>query len=111
MVFRYSHEEIVDSHLDIMKFFLKEGDLYLSWARCKELWDTLVDNPSAIDMDKDKIFVWFETCITDLEPETQMELFNKKLLSMNAQDTSKQSFECFKKFFENSFLGGVAQMS
>lgn len=84
-----------------MKFFLKEGDLYLSWARCKELWDTLVDNPNAIEMDRDMIFNWFETCITDLEADTQMDLFSKKLLSMNAEDTTKQGFDCFKKFFEN----------
>ena len=41
---RYSHKEYVDAHLELMMFLLKEGDLYLSWSRCKELWDTLVDN-------------------------------------------------------------------
>ena len=32
---RYTHEEYVRGHLDLMKFFLKEGDLYLSWGRCQ----------------------------------------------------------------------------
>ena len=50
----YSHSAYVDGHLDLMKFFLKEGDLYLSWPRCRELWETLVENPKAIDFDKDK---------------------------------------------------------
>jgi hypothetical protein len=35
---RYTHEEYVRGHLDLMKFFLKEGDLYLSWGRCQEIW-------------------------------------------------------------------------
>ncbi len=45
---RYSHRECVEAHLDLMMFLLKEGDLYLSWSRCRELWDTLVDNPNSI---------------------------------------------------------------
>ncbi len=42
---RYSQTELVDFHLALLKFLLKEGDLYLSWSRCEELWDTLVSNP------------------------------------------------------------------
>ena len=65
---RYTHKEYVDAHLELMMFLLKEGDLYLSWSRCKELWETLVDNANSIQMDHDSIFVWFTKCLTDLEP-------------------------------------------
>ena len=27
----YTHQESVDTHLELMMFLLKEGDLYLSW--------------------------------------------------------------------------------
>jgi hypothetical protein len=37
----------MEAHLDLMMFLLKEGDLYLSWIRCRELWETLVENPNA----------------------------------------------------------------
>ncbi len=42
---RYTKEELIEYHLDLLKFLLKEGDLYLSWVRCQELWETLVANP------------------------------------------------------------------
>ncbi len=42
---RYTKGELVEYHLDLLKFLLKEGDLYLSWVRCEELWETLVANP------------------------------------------------------------------
>jgi len=38
----YTQAEVLDRHLDLLKFLLKEGDLYLSWNRCEELWQTLV---------------------------------------------------------------------
>ena len=93
---RYTHKEYVDAHLELMMFLLKEGDLYLSWSRCKELWETLVDNPNSIQLDQDSIFVWFTKCLTDLEPETQKDLFNQKLLTVRPASTSQKSFSCIK---------------
>jgi ubiquitin carboxyl-terminal hydrolase 9/24 len=98
---RYTHREYVEAHLELMMFLLKEGDLYLSWSRCKELWETLVDNPQAIQMDQDSIFVWFTKCLSDLEPETQKELFNQKLLSLSPSLTTQKSFSCLKAYFES----------
>ena len=49
---RYTHEDFIIEHLRLMKFFLQEGDLYLSWGRVNELWETLVDNKKAIIFDR-----------------------------------------------------------
>ena len=97
----YCHSAYVDSHLDLMKFFLKEGDLYLSWPRCKEVWETLVENTKAIDFDKDNCFEWFQKCLTDLEAETQQMFFEQKLLKLSPSQVSHQSFNCFKSYFES----------
>ena len=97
----YSHSAYVDGHLDLMKFFLKEGDLYLSWPRCRELWETLVENPKAIDFDKDNCFEWFQKCLTDLEAETQQMFFEQKLLMLSPSEVSHHSFNCFKAYFES----------
>ena len=59
------------THLQLMMFLLKEGDLYLSWFWGKELSETLVANPKSIQMDHDLIFTWFTKCLSDLEPDTQ----------------------------------------
>ena len=98
---RYTHKEYVDAHLELMMFLLKEGDLYLSWSRCKELWETLVANPNCIQMDHDSIFTWFTKCLTDLEPDTQKDLFHQKLLTVPPAATTQNSFSCIKAYFEN----------
>ena len=80
---RYTHEDYVAEHLRLMKFFLQEGDLYLSSARVHEIWDTLVDNQKAITFDRESCFTWFKECLTDLENSVQLEFFQKKLLSLS----------------------------
>lgn len=97
----YCHSAYVDGHLDLMKFFLKEGDLYLSWPRCRELWETLVENSKAIEFDKDNCFEWFQKCLTDLEAETQQMFFQEKLLMLSPAQVSHHSFNCFKAYFES----------
>ena len=97
----YTHSAYVDGHLDLMQFFLKEGDLYLSWPRCRELWETLVENPKAIDFDRDNCFEWFQKCLTDLEQETQQQFFEQKLLLLSPTQASHHSFNCFKAYFES----------
>lgn len=103
---RYSEQELVDFHLDLLKFLLKEGDLYLSWTRCEELWDTLVNtrvdkNDKSIHTDRDKIFEWFEVCLTDLETSTQLQFFEQKLLSLKPSEMSRSGFSCYKAYFES----------
>ena len=98
---RHTHKEYVEAHLDLMMFLLKEGDLYLSWSRCKELWETLVTNPNSIQMDHDLIFTWFTKCLSDLEPDTQKDLFHQKLLTVPPAANTQKSFSCIKAYFEN----------
>lgn len=49
----YRHGQLIQAHLDLLQLLLKEADLYLPWARCKELWDTLVTNSDACEADKE----------------------------------------------------------
>eukprot|EP00095_Tigriopus_kingsejongensis_P003305 maker-scaffold355_size198070-snap-gene-0.39 protein:Tk03305 transcript:maker-scaffold355_size198070-snap-gene-0.39-mRNA-1 annotation:"ubiquitin carboxyl-terminal hydrolase 24 isoform x8" len=101
----YTHCELISCHLDLMGFLLKEGDLYLSWSRCKELWTTLIENQNATSKDKDDLFVWFESCLTDLEAHTQSSLFKTKILSFDPTEITEKSFSCFKTYFESLNMG------
>ena len=58
-------------HLEFLQFLLKEGDIYLAWARCKDIWDTLVDNPKASDHDKEVSTSLDSEVSTDLSHVTE----------------------------------------
>ena len=44
---RFTHEESIKSHLDLLSFLLKKGSLFLILKRSEELWDTLIVNENA----------------------------------------------------------------
>ena len=98
---RFTHSESLGLHLELLKFMLKEGELYLSWNRCEELWKTLVSNPDAVEVDRDKIFEWFQACIRDLEETTQRRLFTERYLQLDPERVTENTFESFKTFFES----------
>jgi ubiquitin carboxyl-terminal hydrolase 9/24 len=98
---RYAYADAVEMHLELIKFLLKEGDLYLSWSRCQELWATLGANANATPSDKQKLFRWFEECLNDLEAETQDQFFKEMLLNIAPDAVTEQSFQCFRSYFES----------
>ena len=85
---------------------VKEGELYLSWSRCEELWRALVSNPDAVEVDRDKIFQWFQACIRDLEETTQRRLFSERYLQLDPGRVTENTFESFKTFFESVNVQG-----
>ena len=38
----YTYAETVVTHLKLIEFLLQDGGLYLSWSRCKDIWDCLM---------------------------------------------------------------------
>ena len=98
---RFSFKEYVEEHLQLLKLFLQDGNLYLSWEHTKELWETLVDSPKAIPFENESCYSWFKECISDLESDTQLKLFREKLLATPPETMSTRAFECFKDYFES----------
>ncbi|XP_014661859.1 PREDICTED: ubiquitin carboxyl-terminal hydrolase 24-like [Priapulus caudatus] len=98
---RYMHKQYVAGHLQFLHFVLREGGLYLSWSRVKELWDTLINNPQACDFDRETCYEWFAESLCDLESETQTQLFHQRILKMDSTRLSATGFDCFKAVFES----------
>ncbi|XP_076051171.1 ubiquitin carboxyl-terminal hydrolase 24-like isoform X2 [Oratosquilla oratoria] len=96
---KYTHDDYLRAHLDFLQFLLKEGDMFLAWARCKDLWETLVANPNASHHDNKTCFRWFSSCISDLEGNTQRDLFCEKLLRLEPVTLTPEALECFTQFF------------
>ena len=47
----YSYGETVSTHLRFIAFMLKDGALYLSYNRVKDIWDCLMQDPTNCDGD------------------------------------------------------------
>ena len=47
----YSYHEIIVTHLELIEFLLQDGGLYLSWHRCREIWDCLMLDTTNCDED------------------------------------------------------------
>ncbi|XP_069185948.1 ubiquitin carboxyl-terminal hydrolase 24 isoform X1 [Procambarus clarkii] len=96
---KYTHDHYLKVHLEFLQFLLKEGDIYLAWPRCKDIWDTLVANPTASSYDKETCFSWFSGCLGDLESSTQRDLFCEKLLRLDPVTMTRPAFTCFVDYF------------
>ncbi|XP_077980970.1 ubiquitin carboxyl-terminal hydrolase 24-like [Glandiceps talaboti] len=98
---RYTHYEFVICHLRFLAFILQEGMLYLPWHRARDIWDCLVANPDACEVDRETCVDWFTKGLCDLEAETQQQMFSQKLLKLDPAKLTMRGFACIKAFFEN----------
>ena len=75
--------------------------MYLHWKRASDLWTTLVANSEACEWDRETCFEWFTKGISDLEKDTQVQLFQKEFLRLDPMKLTTKGFTCFKTYFEN----------
>lgn len=80
---RYTHEESIEYHLNLLSFLLKKGNLYLLLKRSEELWDTLIANDHVSLFDQELGLNWFIKCVEDLNRDTQIALFEKRVSKLN----------------------------
>ena len=95
----FTHEEVVQTHLNLMKFILQEGNLYLNLLRAQEIWDSLINNEYSCEWDKQVGLEWFIDCWLDLNDDSRAEIFKKKILNLKPSKLSLKGYECFKLYF------------
>ncbi|CAF1447835.1 unnamed protein product, partial [Rotaria magnacalcarata] len=96
---RFTHEESIKTHLDLLSFLLKKGNLYLILKRSEELWDTLITNENASSFGRELGLNWFITCVEDLSRDSQLALFEKRISKLDLSNLSPKGFECYKLYF------------
>ncbi|KAH9492249.1 Ubiquitin carboxyl-terminal hydrolase 24 [Bulinus truncatus] len=97
---RYPHSDYIATHLSFLQYILQAGDLYLPWNRARDIWTTLVANPKACEWDRETCYEWFQSEISDLDIDTQNQMFQKMILCIDPSKLSENGFTCFKCFFE-----------
>ena len=80
---RYTHEESIKNHLDLLSFLLKKGNLYLILKRSEDIWDTLITNENGNSFGRELGLDWFITCVEDLNRESQTALFEKRVSKLD----------------------------
>ena len=80
---RFTHEESIKSHLDLLSFLLKKGSLYLILKPSEELWDTLVTNEHVSSFDHELGLNWFITCVEDVHRDSRNALFEKRVSKLD----------------------------
>ncbi|CAF1372553.1 unnamed protein product [Rotaria sordida] len=96
---RFTYEESIKTHLDLLSFLLKKGKLYLILKRSEELWDILITNEKASSLNHELGFNWFITCVGDLNGDSQIALFEKRISKLDLINLSPKGFECYKLYF------------
>ncbi|BFY99847.1 hypothetical protein BsWGS_02887 [Bradybaena similaris] len=97
---RYPHSDYMTTHLNFLRYVLQDGVLYLPWNRARDIWTTLVANNKACEWDRETCYEWFCNGISDLEMDTQTNMFQKEVLRIDPAKLSESGFKCFKCFFE-----------
>jgi len=97
---RFTHEESIKSHLDLLSFLLKKGNLYLIFKRSEELWDTLIANDNVSSFDRELGLDWFVNCVEDLNRDSQIDLFQRRVSTLDPIHLSPKGYACFKLYFE-----------
>ncbi|RMZ93223.1 ubiquitin carboxyl-terminal hydrolase 24, partial [Brachionus plicatilis] len=93
----FSHEQIIDLHLNLLKFALKEGNLYLRLVRAEEIWDSLTESNDELNVQK--CFEWFIECIVDLNEQTRNEMFRQRVTKLDPTKLTLKGYECYRLFF------------
>ena len=91
----FTHEQAIDMHLNLIKFILKEGNLYLKLVRAEEIWDSL----NCDFLSKQKCYEWFVECILDLNEQTRADIFKQRVFKLDSTQLTLKAYECFRLYF------------
>jgi hypothetical protein len=80
---RFTHEESVKTHLDLLSFLLKKKNVMLILSRSEELWDTLISSEHISSFDRELGLDWFIRCVDDIAQESRRALFKKRVSTMD----------------------------
>lgn len=87
----------------VINFFFFIGLRTLLWDKMGTLAiifiETLLGNAHRNFNSLQTCFSWFSSCLSDLEPSTQRELFQERLLQLDRGSLSTSAFTCFVDYF------------
>jgi hypothetical protein len=83
---RFTLEESIKSHLDLLSCLLKKGNLYLLLKDGEKLWDILITNERSSSFGRELAFNWFMDCLEHFNRESQTALFARRVSDLDTTD-------------------------
>ncbi len=100
---RFNHSTQVQERLNFLKYFLKEGQLFLSASQAETIWKCLAQN-STFEVDREICFKWFSKLMTDepfLNPEIIKSFFVNYVSKLDPKLITDSGIRCFDRFFKH----------
>ena len=86
--------QYLDVHLRFLAFILQEGALYLHWHRARDIWDCLVANPDACELDKEVLIIIIKICSAHIST----------LLGAQGAETEKTWMQTIYSYSKNKIM-------
>ncbi|KAM6149271.1 ubiquitin carboxyl-terminal hydrolase 9X-like [Rhynchocyon petersi] len=99
---RYTHVQEVQERLNFLRFFLKDGQLWLCAPQAKQIWECLAENAVYL-CDREACFKWYSKLMddeTDLDPNTKKDFYENKILELDPSLLTENGMKCFERFFK-----------
>ncbi len=88
---------------NILRYLLKEGQLWLCSSQAETIWKCLAQN-SVFECDREICFKWFSKLMTDdpdLEPDMNKTFFVDYITKLDPKLLTDSGIRCFERFFKN----------
>uniref|UniRef100_A0A8D8QPH5 ubiquitinyl hydrolase 1 n=1 Tax=Cacopsylla melanoneura TaxID=428564 RepID=A0A8D8QPH5_9HEMI len=101
---RYNHVTQVQERLSILRFLIKDGQVWLCETQARQIWTALAQE-AIFHCDREACFKWFSKLMTDsdpdLDPKMMKDFFEKHILHFEPAQLTESGLKCFEKFFKS----------
>ncbi|KAI5714812.1 hypothetical protein M8J77_005865 [Diaphorina citri] len=104
---RYNHITQVQERLSILRFLIKDGQVWLCETQARQIWTALAQE-AIFHCDREACFKWFSKLMTDepdLDPKMMKDFFEKHVLHFEPSQLTESGLKCFEKFFKSVNIG------
>lgn len=86
----------------LLRFLLKDGQLWLCAPQAKQIWKCLAENAVFL-CDREACFKWYSKLMgdePDLDPDINKDFFENNVLQLDPSLLTENGMKCFERFFK-----------
>lgn len=99
---RYNHIMQVQERLNLLRFLVKDGQLWLRADQAEQIWQCLAEQDVFVS-DREACFKWFSKLMGD-EPDLDLainkDFFQNNILQLDPILLTESGIKCYERFFK-----------